>query len=223
MSITSDTTVGALATLHPLATRVFARHGIDYCCGGGQSLSAVCDERGLDLTGVLAEIEAALAERTVEEVHWGERPLSELIDHILVTYHEPLREELPRIEEMVRKVHAVHGDKDRPCFDGLLRTFLAIKADIEQHLPKEEQILFPTIKAGQGAMAMGPMHVMEMEHETLGGMLREVRSLTNDFTLPEGACNTWRALWAALEDLETSLHEHIHLENNVLHPRAREQ
>ncbi|MDP6761400.1 MAG: iron-sulfur cluster repair di-iron protein [Planctomycetota bacterium] len=223
MNITADTTVGALATTHPIATRVFARHGIDFCCGGGRSLADVCGERHLDVTEMMDELSREVAGRKGEEVDWSGRPLPELIDHILVTYHDPLREELPRIEQMVRKVHSVHGDKDRACFDGLLRTFLAIKGDIEQHLPKEEEVLFPMIKAGQGAMATGPMHVMEMEHETLGGMLREVRSLTGDFAVPEGACNTWRALWAALEDLETKLHEHIHLENNVLHARAREQ
>jgi regulator of cell morphogenesis and NO signaling len=176
----------------------------------------------VDVEQVIAELEQEIAGRRGEEMRWDEQPLDALIDHILVTYHEPLRAELPRIEEMAQKVHRVHGDKDRARFDQLLETVLAIRADIEQHLPKEEQILFPAIKAGQGPMALGPMHVMEMEHETLAGMLRKVRELTNDFEVPEEACATWRALWVGLEDLERSLHEHIHLENNVLHPRARQ-
>ena len=223
MSITADSTVGTVATKHPLATRVFARHGIDFCCGGGQPLAAACEVKGIDVEQVLGEIEHEIAGHEVEEVRWDEQPLDALIDHILAVYHQPLREELPRIEEMMRKVHRVHGDKDQARFDALLEAVLAIKNDIDQHLPKEEEILFPMIKAGQGGMAMGPMHVMETEHETLGALLRNVRSLTNGYVVPAEACNTWRALWVALEDLERSLHEHIHLENNVLHPRARQQ
>ncbi len=222
MTITAESTVGSVATEHPLATRVFARHGIDFCCGGGQPLSAACSAKGVDVQQVLGELENELAGPSTEEVRWDEQPLSDLVDHILSTYHEPLKEELPRIEAMMRKVHSVHGDKDQERFDALLKTVLLIKADIDQHLPKEEQILFPMIKSGQGGMAQGPMHVMEMEHEDLGGMLRKVRELTNDYTVPEGACNTWRALWVGLEELERSLHEHIHLENNILHPRARQ-
>jgi len=222
MSITSDSTVGTVATEHPLATRVFARHGIDFCCGGGLPLAEACGAKGVDVEQVIGELEREIAGQQGEEVRWDEQPLDALIDHILSAYHAPLREELPRIEEMMRKVHRVHGDKDQARFDQLLETVLAIKADIDQHLPKEEQILFPAIKAGQGPMAVGPMQVMEMEHETLGGMLRKARELTNGYVVPEEACNTWRALWVGLEDLERSLHEHIHLENNVLHPRARQ-
>jgi regulator of cell morphogenesis and NO signaling len=223
MTITADSTVGAVATEHPLATRVFARRGIDFCCAGGQALAAACDAKGVDVQQVITELEQEIAGREGTAERWDKRPLDALIDHILSVYHEPLKEELPRIETMMRKVHIVHGAKDQARFDELLRTVLAIKGDIEQHLPKEEEILFPMIKSGQGGMATAPMQVMEMEHETLGNLLRTVRSLTDGFAVPEGACNTWRALWVALEDLERSLHEHIHLENNILHPRARGQ
>jgi len=224
MTITKETTVGTVATEHPLATRVFHRHGIDFCCGGGKPLAEACEARGLDTKAVLAELErelqAAHAE-AVDERRWDQAPLADLIDHILLAYHEPLRSELPRLEALVRKVHEVHGDKDPERFAALLKTFLAIQADIDQHLPKEERILFPMIKRGEGGMAEGPMHVMELEHEELGGLLKQVRELTNGYQVPAEACNTWRALWVGLEDLERALHEHIHLENNVLHPRAR--
>lgn len=221
MSITADSLVGSIATEHPLATRVFARHGIDFCCGGGQPLSAACGERGVELGRVLTEIEAELAAHPDVGVRWDEAPVDALIDHILERYHRPLDEELPRLEAMMRKVHRVHGAKDPARFDALLEAVLAVKADIEQHLPKEEQILFPMLRQGRGDMAAGPMHVMELEHDALGGLLRKIRELTDDYTVPEEACNTWRALWVALETLERDTHEHIHLENNVLHPRAR--
>ncbi|MCB9913987.1 MAG: iron-sulfur cluster repair di-iron protein [Planctomycetes bacterium] len=223
MSITADTTVATVATEHPLATRVFARHGIDFCCGGGQPLAEACGAKGLDVRTVLAELDAELAASPAEEVRWDEAPIDALIDHILADYHRPLDTELPRIEEMMRKVHRVHRDKDPERFDELLRAVLEAKADLEGHLPKEEQILFPMIRAGQGGVAMGPMHVMELEHDALGGTLRKLRALTNDYTPPAEACNTWRALWAALADLERATHEHIHLENNILHVRARRQ
>jgi regulator of cell morphogenesis and NO signaling len=222
MPITADSTVGTVAAEHPLATRVFARRGIDFCCAGGLDLGTACDAKGVDVATFIDELEQEIAGRDETVERWDDKPLDVLIDHILDVYHVPLKEELPRLEEMMRKVHRVHGSKDQARFDALLQTVLAIKADIDDHLPKEEEILFPMIKAGQGGMAMAPMQVMEMEHETLGGMLRKVRDLTDEYTVPEGACNTWRALWVGLEDLERSLHEHIHLENNILHPRARE-
>lgn len=221
MAIHATSTVGAVAADHPLATRVFARHGIDFCCGGGKPLAEVCEGRDVDVTALIDEIERELADSTESEVNWNERPVEDLVEHILTAYHAPLREELPRIEQMMRKVHAVHGSKDQERFDELLATVVEIKADIEGHLPKEEEILFPMILAGRGHVAVMPMQVMEEEHEALGELLRRTRRLTDDYVAPEGACNTWRALWAALEELERSTHEHIHLENNVLHERAR--
>jgi len=220
MSVTSDSTVGSVATQHPLATRVFARHGIDFCCGGGRPLEKVCQEKGLDVASVIGEIEQQIGANPGSEARWDEESIDALIQHILKNYHEPLEDELPRIEQMARKVQQVHGEKDPQRFRGILDTFLALKADLEQHFPKEEQILFPMILRGEGAMAAGPISVMEMEHETVGDMLRRLSELTWNYEAPEEACNTWRALWAALADLERSLHEHIHLENNILFKRV---
>lgn len=220
MNITAETTVGTVATEHPLATRVFARHGIDFCCGGKKPLAEACGAAGSDIDAVLAELQKEIEATPEPEVRWDEAPLENLIEHILRRYHDTLKEELPRLEEMARKVHRVHGDKDQARFDELLRTFLAVKEDIDQHLPKEEQVLFPAILAGHRHMLGGPISVMEMEHEALGEMLRKIRELTGEYVVPEIACNTWRALWVGLEELERDLHEHIHLENNILHKRA---
>jgi len=216
------TPVGRIATQHPLATRVFHRHQIDFCCGGGRSLEEACRARGLDPEAILAELrqELAAAGPVAETTRWDEAPVEDLIRHILVTYHEPLKEELPRLEAMARKVHEVHGEKDPERFRSLLQVFLALKDELDQHLLKEERILFPMIQAGQGATAGGPISVMEHEHDSAGAALRRLRELTGDYRVPEEACNTWRALWAGLEDLERALHEHIHLENNILFPRV---
>ncbi len=220
MNLTAETKVGQVATEHPLATRVFARHGIDFCCGGGKPLGEACAATGADTTSVIAEIEKEIGAAPEPDVRWDEAPLEDLVEHILRRYHDRLKEELPRLEQMARKVYDVHGDKDPENFAGMLRTFLAIKTDIDQHLMKEEQVLFPSILAGQRGALGGPISVMEAEHDHLGEMLRSLRGFTGDYVVPEGACNTWRALWVGLNELERDLHEHIHLENNILHRRT---
>jgi len=220
MTIQSDNTVGQIATEHPLATRVFHRHGIDFCCGGGKPIGEVCNARGLDTTTILDEISKEISAESATEQRWDQSPLEDLIQHILVTYHEPLREELPRLEEMARKVQKVHGEKDPETLSELVSICVDLRAELESHMAKEEQILFPIIRSGEGAMANGPISVMESEHESAGAALRRLRELTNGYTVPAEACNTWRALWHGLEALEEALHEHIHLENNILFPRA---
>jgi regulator of cell morphogenesis and NO signaling len=121
---------------------------------------------------------------------------------------------------MARKVVDVHRDKQPETLPELLSVYLGLKAELEQHMAKEEQILFPMIQSGQGSMATGPISVMEHEHDSAGGALRRLRELTSGYEVPAEACNTWRALWHGLAALEESLHQHIHLENNILFPRA---
>ena len=220
MKINPESTVGRVAAEHPLATRVFARHGIDFCCGGGKPLGEVCAGLGLDTAAVLAEIQSELAAPDPNEIRWDQAPLGDLIEHILEAYHKPLREELPRLEAMARKVVDVHRDKQPESLPELLTIYLGLKAELEQHMAKEEQILFPMIRSGQGAQTQGPISVMEHEHDSAGNALRRLRELTNGYEVPEEACNTWRALWHGLAALEESLHQHIHLENNILFPRA---
>jgi regulator of cell morphogenesis and NO signaling len=219
-TINADILIGQLAATNPLATRVFARHQIDYCCGGGRPLGEVCREKGLDIDRVLTEIQSEIADPGFDADRWEQAPLGALIDHIVSRFHDPLREELPRLEAMARKVARVHGDKDPERLAALVSVYLGLKAELEQHMVKEEAILFPMIKRGQGAHTAGPVDVMVHEHAEVGNALRDLRSLTGDYTVPEGACNTWRALWFGLEALEMDLHEHIHLENNILFPRA---
>jgi len=216
----SDINVGDLATEHPLATRVFERHGIDYCCGGATALTVACENKGLDAEAVLAEIQKELDATMATEERWDEAPLDDVITHILATYHRPLDEEMPRLMTMAEKVLQVHRDKAPETLPELVSVYGALKSELEEHMAKEEQILFPMIQRGQGAMADGPIAVMQHEHDDAATALRRLRELTNDYTVPEEACNTWRALWHGLKALEESLHRHIHLENNVLFPRA---
>ncbi len=219
--ISPSTTIGELAATQPASIKVFFRRGIDFCCGGGKSLEDACRRRGLDPHEVLNEINAEVQRGEGESISWTERSQAELIQHIVERYHNPLREELNRLYGMAIKVLRVHGSKDPEMFTGIAETFTALKEELEPHLDKEEQVLFPWILSGRPVPQGGPIEVMMMEHEQAGMLLQQLRALTGNYEVPEGACNTWRRLWNGLEELDRELLEHIHLENNILFPRAR--
>lgn len=217
-NLTPSATLSALASEFPAASRIFQTHRLDFCCGGGRPLEDACAERDLDPKAILLEIEATLVELPPNE-SWSRRPLPELVDHIVRTFHEPLRPELERLRRMAARVEKVHGDKpEHP--QGLADHLGAVKAEVESHLAKEEGILFPMILAGHGRAALGPVAMMTREHDQHGENLRKIRKLTGDLVPPAHACTTWRALYLGLEQLEADLMEHIHLENNILFPRA---
>lgn len=220
MKIAADTPVGRIASELPIATRVFARYQIDFCCGGGRPLAEVCEDRRLDTDTILEEIEAETSPEGFQTERWDDAPLPELIDHIESRYHRRLDEELPRLEVMALKVLRAHGQKAPDVLPALVETFLELKDELERHMAKEERVLFPMIRTGHGGSATAPISVMEDEHESAGEALRRLRGLTDDYRVPQGACNTWRALWAGLAALEEDMHQHIHLENNILFPRA---
>lgn len=214
----TGTTLAELATGIPAASRVFRRVGLDYCCSGNRSLAEACRARGLDADALLREIGSEPAGAS-PDVDWSARPLNELVEHILVRYHEPLRRELPELMELARKVERVHAEK-ASVPKGLHDHLAMMHAEVLDHLAKEEQVLFPMILAGQGRRAGAPVQVMEHEHKDHGRNLARVRELTGDLAPPAEACTTWRALYLRLAALEGELMDHIHLENNVLFPRA---
>lgn len=207
-----------LAVAHPVASRVFHRHGLDFCCHGRRSLAEACVEKGLDAASVLRELAEATASSSAAE-RWDRRPLAELVDHILTAYHAVHRSEVRRLLAMARKVERVHRDKPS-CPNGVADLLADMEETLGLHMLKEEEILFPMIRSGAGAMAGAPVRVMEREHVEHGRDLESLRRRTDDFTPPPEACETWRALYLGLEQLERDLLEHIHLENNVLFPRA---
>ncbi len=211
-------TLGQVATAHPASTLVFLRHRLDFCCGGGQKLGEACRRIGLDPDAVVAEIAAEGSSSAPER--WDTRPLPDLIDFILTRYHEPLRLDLPALLAAARRVERVHARKGS-CPHGLASLLEQLDAEIRQHLAKEEQVLFPALRAGSGGASVHmPVRVIMQEHDDHGASLRRLRELATDFSPPPEACATWRALYAGLEKLESELMEHIHLENNVLFPRA---
>lgn len=219
MSLSPTTAVGDIAAGHPKSLKVFHRHGIDFCCGGRRPLADVCAKSGLDPQTVLDQI-ALLEAEPSHEPNWEQQPLPALIDHLIERYHRPLDEELPRIEAMARRVHAVHGSKDPTRFEGILNTFLALRDEVVPHMATEETILFPAMLAQSGAQAATQVQALRTEHDAVGAMLHKLRELTDDYQPAPEACGTWRALFQALADLELDLMEHIHLENNILFRRA---
>lgn len=214
-------TLAELAVSQPGAARVFFHHRLDFCCGGRRPLEDVCRERGLDAAAILREIDAA-APLATDLPRWDREPLPVLAEHIVSTYHARLRRDVPDLIGMARRVEHKHGDKAE-CPSGLTTHLEGMHAELLDHMQKEEQILFPMIVRGAGRAAAGPVHVMEMEHDHHREGLLQLRQLTDDLRPPAAACATWRALYDGLRQLEQELMEHIHLENNVLFPRALNQ
>ncbi len=234
-TLSEHRTVGEIAAEIPAAVQVFQKHQIDFCCGGKEALGAVCESRGLSTEAILAELEQAAAGRTPDTTDWTKADLSDLIDHIVSTHHEYLKLELPRLGEMAARVATRHAGR----YDGIPERMQAIfedmRAELEGHLMKEERVLFPLIGNLEAAASMGagtgappshcgsvnnPIRVMMHEHDSTGAALAELRMLTGQYTPPMDACNTFRGLYHGLKELEADLHRHIHLENNVLFPRA---
>jgi regulator of cell morphogenesis and NO signaling len=218
MEIQPESRVGEIAAHHPLATRILARHGIDFCCGGGVPLKQACEARGLSADSIVAEMRAELAGAPATRDRWLDAPLADLVAHIVETYHRPLREELPRLEAMARKVARVHADRDpEGRLPAVVDTFVGLRSELEEHMAREESALFPALLAATGDC---PVEPFVDDHTAAGDALARLRELTEGYVAPPDACNTWRALWAGLAALESTMHEHVHLENNVLFPRA---
>jgi regulator of cell morphogenesis and NO signaling len=225
VTITSDSRVSDVATDTPATIKIFQEHGIDFCCGGKRPIAEACAERGIDVDLLLAKLQAATADLGGDR-NWPSAPLSELVAHIQERFHEPLRQELPRLTAMMAKVVSRHGDHLPETLHPLQATLTALQDELLEHMAKEDRVLFPAIIATEtGATAAGswinqPIAVMEAEHEHAGQALARMRELTDDFTPPEWACPTFRGLYYGLAELEREMHLHVHLENNVLFPRA---
>lgn len=234
-TIGNETLVSAIVRSYPASVRVFQEYGIDFCCGGSKPLSEACREKDVSIDRLLADVEKA--RRPPEGAgtrDWNAGPLSELIDHILDTHHAYLRTELPRLARMLAQVIEKHGEKHSESLPALDETYTGLKKELTDHMWKEENVLFPLVKelertqssgSGAGPQRMpvsAPIMVMEQEHEAAAAAMREMRRLTGDYTPPEDACNTYRALLDGLQRFEADTHQHIHLENNILFPKAIE-
>ena len=229
ITLDPEQTVGEFVRQKPTRARVFESLKIDYCCGGKVPLVRACEKRGIEVGEVLQAISTNDEQADLGTlVDVDSMALSELADHIEAAHHAYLREELPRLDAMTEKVARVHGDKDERLYK-MRQAFVALKAELEPHMMKEERILFPIVRQLEasterqefhcGSVA-NPIRQMEHEHDQAGDALAILHESTDAFTPPEWACNTYRAMLDSLARLEADMHQHIHKENNVLFPKA---
>ncbi len=224
-------TVGALVAERPARSRIFQQLGIDFCCGGKKPVEQACREKGLDPATVLAMLDLADGGPAGEIVDAAAMSMTELADHIEATHHAYLRRELPRLQQMIDKVSAVHGDRF-PWVREIQRVFNPFRDELVSHMMKEEQVLFPMIRQIDASDSLpafhcgsiaNPIRMMEHEHDSAGNAMGEFDRLSSGYTPPADACNTFRAMLDGLRELEQDMHQHVHKENNVLFPRAMER
>ncbi len=214
----AEQSLGQLARSIPGATQVFHEYQLDFCCGGKKSLAEAAAQRSLDAAQIEARL-AELARNPSQETDWGQASAAELVDHILARYHEVHRQQLPELIRLALKVEQVHADSP-DCPTGLAEHLRGMQQELQRHRQTEEQVLFPMLARGHGAMAGMPIMVMRAEHDDHGVALERLLALTNGITLPRAACNTWRALYLGLRAFKEDLMAHIHLENNILFENA---
>ena len=234
MNVTTEKTVRELALENPAATRVFEKLGIDYCCGGNQSLEQACRAANLAVDQVLDSLEMAeQTTRTEQKVHdWQREMLGDLVAHVKNTHHKYTREEISRLGPLLEKVCAVHG-KNHPELLHVHASFTGLAQELMMHMMKEEMVLFPYIVRMEESVlqhepvlpppfgsVQNPVSMMEQEHESAGAALRAIREASRAYTPPTDACVSYQTLYRVLSEFEADLHEHIHLENNILFPRA---
>jgi regulator of cell morphogenesis and NO signaling len=212
-----EQSLGQLARDIPGATALFHTMKLDFCCGGNKSLVEAATQRGLNMNEVVDAL-GQLNSAALSVNPAGELSDQELIEHILSRYHDAHRQQLPELVRLAQRVERVHAGHPR-CPAGLSAHLETMQQALESHMAKEEQILFPMIARGITGMAAAPVKVMRQDHDGYGEALAQMLALTSGLTLPEGACNTWCALYAGLETLRDDLMEHIHLENNILFNR----
>jgi regulator of cell morphogenesis and NO signaling len=236
MSMTARRTVRELAMENPSAPKVFEKLGIDYCCGGTKSLEEACRASNLSINQVIDSLEMAeeAAHAAQKDRDWRTEPLANLITHIINTHHKYTRDEMARLVPLLDKVCSVHG-KHHPELLKVRAGFAGLVQELTTHMMKEEQVLFPYILRTEEATiqhepvlpspfgsVQNPVSMMEHEHDSAGNALRAMRHASFGYTTPGDACISFQTLYKALADFEADLHQHIHLENNILFPRAVE-
>lgn len=233
-STTGNETIGEIVAADFRTAKVFDNYGIDFCCGGKIALRAVCDEKGLDLKRILVELDAVqneLAERSQNYSSWA---LPFLADYIVNTHHVYLKENDDQIAAYARKIAGVHG-AHHPEVIRIAAIFDRIASDMVAHLKEEEEVFFPAIKRVAEARISGntpdeqdretirvSLLRLHREHEEIGDAIHTIRRLSNDYAIPADVCNTFMLTYRKLKEFEDDLHKHVHLENNILFPKAAE-
>lgn len=230
---TSSTTIRDIVAEDFRAAAVFERHHIDFCCGGDRPIAEACQEKGIDATALVADLEAA-TQAAAEVPRFKEWDLDVLASYIVSNHHAYVRRAIDTVGAHTRKVATVHGER-HPETVKVAELFEAVAADMAQHMVKEERVLFPYIArlaeaARDGAprpvapfgTIQNPIRMMEVEHQSAGDLVASLREVTGGFVPPADGCTTYKVTYRELEEFETDLHRHVHLENNILFPKAIE-
>lgn len=234
MNITRDMKVGELAAANPRATRVLEEAGVDYCCGGHESLHDACMHAGVSEEEIMTRLrdnQAAVAE---SDKSWLSAPLGDLTEHIRSKHHRYVREAIRRIQPLAAKVHGRHGANHAELAE-IENLFAQVSREMTGHMQKEEQVLFPYIEGIERAAnglekierpffqtVRNPVHAMMAEHDAAAALVRQIREKSSGYQTPADGCMSYQALYRELNEFETDLHQHVHLENNILFPRAVE-
>lgn len=230
----NDETLGQIAAKDLRKAEIFKRYGLDFCCGGKKTVKQACAEKGLDVTKIEQELQQADKNPTTRPLPYSDWSLDFLADYIVNTHHSYVRKSLPEIRGYAIKVAQVHGSS-HPELPSVQQLVEEVARELTSHMLKEEKVLFPYIKdlvaannterpsqTAHFGTVQNPINLMELEHELVGKNLEEIRMLTNNYTLPDDACASYSLLFRMLEEFENDLHLHIHLENNILFPKALE-
>jgi regulator of cell morphogenesis and NO signaling len=220
--------VGEIAAKDMRKAELLKRLGIDFCCGGKKSIEEACLEKGLDVIRVKKELEETDQITAGAQLDFNSFTPSFLADYIVNVHHGFVNKNLPVIYELSQKVAEHHGPSN-PFLIEIAGIVDEVQRELTTHMKKEEQILFPMIKLLENGMdvkvgfdsVFEPINVMERDHDIVGDLMKDIRKLTNDYSVPENACNSVKMLYYKLEEFETDLFQHIHLENNILFPKAR--
>lgn len=228
----SSQKIGEIVTKFPKSADILKEYRIDFCCGGDRPLITAIREQGLNEAEILDRINNLYEEvKSVktDDIDWEKESMSKLIDHVVNTHHAYLGVELPIISELTTKILRVHGE-GHPELSKVHKLFHNLKMELEQHLIKEEEIEFPLIKKYEQNPSKEALEKilkvekeLEEEHVGAGDILKELRKITKDYTVPEDGCNSYRLTYKKLEELEADTFKHIHLENNILFPRLENE
>ena len=218
-------TVREIAGQHADSYKIFHKYGIDFCCGGKRLLSEVCEEKGIELSAIANDF-VALEKTPSDQKDWNTETLENLINHIVDTHHQYLRDDLPRLFHLTQKVASRHGERDTHLYK-VLEVYVSMANELLAHIEKEEKVLFPMIiemeKTGDiSPQIMMPILAMEAEHEEAGAALEELDRLTESYAIKPNMCASYQALYVGLKQLEEDLKLHIHKENNILFPQVQQ-
>ena len=232
MNLNLQTPVGEIARFNYKTVEVFEKLRIDFCCGGDISLEEACKRQNVNSTIALGRLKAVIDSSKTDADRIHSLPLNQLIDHIVEVHHSYILETIPVLQKYLHKIADVHGEH-HPELAVVEDHFNQAAENLLQHMQKEEQILFPIIKemvaskfhltefdASHRPVVQTPISVMKQEHEAEGNRFEKISVLTNNYSLPEDACNSFSYSYQKLQEFEQDLHRHIHLENNILFPEA---